>query len=110
LKSEQLTQFSNYIVIKYRDGVIQSHKIKRYLSLITELTNSLASMYDDVDHMRQTELDSIGGSHMGIQVFAVFYEKVRNLKDYHSRYPDVEMDDPAMRFKFDEQEVLTKFR
>jgi len=76
----------------HKDNVIQSHKVNTTLERIVEASKRLERIYEDKDGSRREEIASIGGT--GPSLYSLFYERLRETKDYHRRYPGVQAERP----------------
>jgi len=71
-----------------KDNVIQSHKVNKTLDRIADASKRLEHVYEDKDGSRKEEIAAIGGT--GPSLYSLFYERLREIKDYHRRYPNVQ--------------------
>uniref|UniRef100_A0A7S0QT94 Matrin-type domain-containing protein n=1 Tax=Pyramimonas obovata TaxID=1411642 RepID=A0A7S0QT94_9CHLO len=82
----------------HRERLYQSHRVSNLIDKIADRATKLRKLYDDSDGHRKDEIASIGGPH----VFSAFYDRVREARDYHKRYPSsgfTQKDDPADSLK-----------
>jgi splicing factor 3A subunit 3 len=86
----------------HKDNVIQSHKVNKTLDRITDASKRLERVYEDKDGSRKEEIASVGGT--GPSLYSLFYERLREIKDYHRRYPNVQGERPEDLF-VDESEI-----
>ncbi|KAM9999775.1 hypothetical protein ACTFIZ_008223 [Dictyostelium cf. discoideum] len=70
-----------------KERVLQSHRVNHYLNSSIECSKSLINIYTDSDHSRKDELTSISG--FGTDLYSSFYEKLREIKDYHRKFPNL---------------------
>ncbi|EFA77856.1 C2H2-type zinc finger-containing protein [Heterostelium album PN500] len=73
-----------------KDSVIQSHCVNHYLEQSIKCANDLKKIYQDEDGQRKADLSAISGQ--GPAIFSNFYDKLRELKDYHRKYPTLEIE------------------
>eukprot|EP01132_Coremiostelium_polycephalum_P005709 gene5709-7104_t len=64
-----------------KDTILQSHRVNHYVDSSIKYANDLIKIYEDKDNSRKDDLQSIAGQ--GTAVFSSFYEKLREIKDYH---------------------------
>jgi len=83
----------------FRDSVQQSHVINAYLDKICQTKDELVKIYEDSDNARKDELQSIMGS--GPQVYSVFYDKVKDIRNYYRQFPNLEAERSEDRAYFD---------
>lgn len=76
----------------HKDNVIQSHKVNTTLDRIVDASARLERIYEDKDGSRKEEIASMGGT--GPSLYSLFYERLREIKDYHRRYPGVQAERP----------------
>ncbi|KAK5575665.1 hypothetical protein RB653_006798 [Dictyostelium firmibasis] len=70
-----------------KERVLQSHRVNHYLNSSVECSKSLINIYTDSDQSRKDELTSISG--FGTDLYSSFYEKLREIKDYHRKFPNL---------------------
>jgi splicing factor 3A subunit 3 len=85
-----------------KDNVMQSHKVNNTLERIADASKRLEKIYEDKDGSRKEEIASIGGT--GPSLYSLFYDRLREIKDYHRRYPNVQVERPE-DLHLDESEV-----
>jgi splicing factor 3A subunit 3 len=76
----------------HRDNINHSHWVNTFADKIQDRSKSLAKTYKDEDGSRASEISSMGGK--GAQLFSDFYEQLRQVKDYHRKFPNVVQDRP----------------
>jgi len=76
----------------HKQNVIQSHNVNNALDRIIESSKRLERIYEDKDGSRKEEIASIGGA--GPSLYSLFYDRLREIKDYHRRYPNVQVERP----------------
>ncbi|EGC38246.1 hypothetical protein DICPUDRAFT_28986 [Dictyostelium purpureum] len=70
-----------------KERVLQSHRVNHYLNSSIECSKQLLNIYTDNDRSRKDELTSISG--FGTELFSSFYEKLREIKEYHRKFPNI---------------------
>jgi len=68
----------------HKQRLYQSHRVKRCLDVIQDRSNKLRRMYEDKDNARRDEIAAIGGQN----VFGAFYDRLKEAREYHRRYPN----------------------
>lgn len=68
----------------HKERLQQQHRVKSALSRIVANAKSVTECFDDADGARADELASMSGAN----VFTRYYEKLKEMKDYHRRFPD----------------------
>lgn len=106
--------FSNYF--QYKEGALQNNKIAKYLEKITASAKKLSTLYEDADgfeslealdnihRSRKEEIASLGGQ--GPAVFNSFYERFRELKDHHRRFPKTFAEHPEEHVYLTDEEGM----
>lgn len=75
----------------HKDTVIQNLVVYGMLQKTCDTAARLADTYDDVDGARREEVTSIGGT--GPALYSAFYNRLRETKEYHKKFPDAMADD-----------------
>ncbi|KAH3766311.1 splicing factor SF3a60 [Pelomyxa schiedti] len=75
----------------YRDTVDVNGVVAHLLKGTCDSAQRLAASYDDVDGARREEIASIGGA--GPALYSAFYNRLREIKEYHKRFPTAMADD-----------------
>jgi len=83
----------------FKDSVQQSHVIDEYLNKIVSTKDQLVQIYEDEDSSRKDELSGMLGT--GPQIYSVFYDKVKELRNYYRQFPSVQPDRPEERVYFE---------
>jgi splicing factor 3A subunit 3 len=102
-----VTEELDYQAKNFRDNVLQSNRVNKYLDRLQDSSTKLADIYEDKDGLRREEIASLSGS--GLDLYLMFYEKLRDLKDYHRKFPSASLDDPDNRIYIDDYEALPRF-
>jgi len=72
--------------------VNQSHLVNLFAEKITDRYKNLVDLYTDTDGSRKQEIQNMGGK--GAQLFSNFYEQLRNIKEYHRKFPYLQLERP----------------
>jgi splicing factor 3A subunit 3 len=73
------------------------------LNGIQDSAKKLMNLYEDKDGTRREEITQIQGQ--GPNLFSVFYDRLRDIKEYHKKYPESDITDrPEERLYFDEEQ------
>lgn len=89
----------DYTPKSFRDSVQQSHVVDDYLGKIIQTKNDLVKIYEDADSTRKDELNGIVGS--GRQIYSIFYDKIKDLRNYYRQFPSIQPEHPESRVYFD---------
>lgn len=91
-----------------KDRIMQEHRVKSRLEKIKRSGKLLLELYEE-DGPRKAELEEMTGE----QVFEVFYEKLKDIRDYYRKLPDVTIKEPDYevkpKVKFSGSEVFGMF-
>lgn len=68
----------------HRERLAQSHRVRNNIMTISDRATKLRKIYEDKDGLRRDDIASMGGP----DVFNTFYERMREVRDYHKRYPN----------------------
>jgi splicing factor 3A subunit 3 len=71
----------------HRDRVLQNHRVSVLLDRVVERSEAVAAIDGDQDGLMKAELDSMKGD----AAFTSFYERLGDLRDFHRRYPDAQV-------------------
>jgi len=69
--------------------MLQQHKTNFIIQSTVDRSETALKLYDDRDGLMKEEISSM----KGIDVFKGFYDQLRDIKDYHRRFPDVTVKD-----------------
>ncbi|CAA2998735.1 splicing factor SF3a60 homolog [Olea europaea subsp. europaea] len=87
-----------------KDRLYQSHRVRNMIEQITSTTNKLIEIYEDKDSSRKDEIAALGGqTATGTNVFSAFYDRLKEIREYHRRHPAARVVDAN-----DEYEQLLK--
>ncbi|KAJ3040108.1 Splicing factor 3A subunit 3 [Rhizophlyctis rosea] len=68
----------------HKEKLMQEQRVNNYLERIQSRSQFLLHLYEDEDGARRSEISAISGA----TDISEFYERLKNLKDYHRRYPN----------------------
>ncbi|KAL5715761.1 hypothetical protein ACHQM5_017537 [Ranunculus cassubicifolius] len=80
-----------------RDRLYQNHRVRNMIDSITDTTNKLVEIYEDKDNARKDEIAALGGQ--GSNVFNSFYDRLKEIREYHRRHPNVHVVDPSEEYE-----------
>ncbi|KAH9289537.1 hypothetical protein KI387_033654, partial [Taxus chinensis] len=83
-----------------KDRLYQNHRVRNMVDSIISTTQKLIEIYEDKDHARKDEIAALGG---GQNVFSAFYDRLREIREYHRRHPSARVVDTL-----DDSEELLK--
>lgn len=71
-----------------KDRLYQSHRVRNMIEQIMQTTHKLVDVYEDKDGARKDEIAALGGqTASGTNVFSAFYDRLKEIRDYHRRHP-----------------------
>ncbi|PNX71374.1 splicing factor 3A subunit 3-like protein [Trifolium pratense] len=71
-----------------KDRLFRSHRVRNMIDTITSTTERLIEIYDDKDNARKDEIAALGGqTATGINVFSAFYDRLKEIREYHRKHP-----------------------
>ncbi|PKA61495.1 hypothetical protein AXF42_Ash014412 [Apostasia shenzhenica] len=83
-----------------RDRLIQNHRVRNMIDTIIGTTNKLIGIYEDRDGARKDEIAALGGQTLsGTNVFSAFYDRLKEIREYHRRHPLARVIDPNEEFE-----------
>mmetsp|Transcript_46401 Transcript_46401/g.119742 ORF Transcript_46401/g.119742 Transcript_46401/m.119742 type:complete len:505 (-) Transcript_46401:415-1929(-) len=93
----------------HKATVFQEHRVSNIVDRVQENSRQLKKLYEDPEHILDEELDGMSEGN----IFNTFYDKVRELKEYHRKHtgnavyekPDVEREfqtEPSVNFTGEE--------
>ncbi|KAK9838337.1 hypothetical protein WJX81_005551 [Elliptochloris bilobata] len=82
----------------HTERLAQGHRVRKMLDQIKAQAEKLTRIYADEDDVRKEEIAALRGENM----YSAFYERLKDVRDYHRRYPylevsEVEADEAALR-------------
>lgn len=86
-----------------KDRLLQSHRVRNMIDTIMSTTDKLVDVYEDKDSARKDEIAALGGqTTSGTNVFSAFYDRLKEIREYHRRHPaarvvDVNEDDGLLK-------------
>ncbi|KAJ4954013.1 hypothetical protein NE237_030845 [Protea cynaroides] len=87
-----------------RERLFQSHRVRNMIDSIMSTTEKLIEIYDDKDNARKDEIAALGGqTASGTNVFSAFYDRLKEIREYHRRHPSARVVDAG-----EEHEELLK--
>ncbi|XP_074291696.1 splicing factor SF3a60 homolog isoform X1 [Silene latifolia] len=92
-----------------KDRLYQSHRVRFMLDQIINTSHKLVEIYEDKDNARKDEIAALGGhTAFGTNVFSAFYDRLKEIRDYHRRHPAVRAVDADEEYEqmFKEDPVL----
>nr|XP_043615058.1 splicing factor SF3a60 homolog [Erigeron canadensis] len=85
-----------------KDRLARSHRVRHIIDQITSTTHKLVEIYEDQDNSRKDEIAALGGqTASGTNVFSAFYDRLKEIREYHRRHPSARVIDTS-----DESEQL----
>ena len=96
-----------------RDRINSDHRLRLLLDRHLECSQTLKDLYEDKDEVRREEVAALSGPNE----FAEFYNRLKNIKDFHKRHPNeisvpmsVEFDElDKVREQSNEETVMVEF-
>ncbi|KAJ6687539.1 SPLICING FACTOR SF3A-RELATED [Salix purpurea] len=71
-----------------KDRLFQSHRVRNMIENIITTTEKIVEIYEDKDNARKDEIAALGGqTAMGTNVFSAFYDRLKEIREYHRRHP-----------------------
>ncbi|MCI01674.1 splicing factor 3A subunit 3-like [Trifolium medium] len=71
-----------------KDRLFRSHRVRNMIDTISSTTERLVEIYDDKDNARKDEIAALGGqTATGINVFSAFYDRLKEIREYHRKHP-----------------------
>ncbi|KAJ8759492.1 hypothetical protein K2173_007105 [Erythroxylum novogranatense] len=71
-----------------KDRLYQSHRVRNMIDTIISTTEKLVEIYEDKDSARKDEIAALGGqTATGTNVFSAFYDRLKEIREYHRRHP-----------------------
>ncbi|KAG0577495.1 hypothetical protein M758_5G153600 [Ceratodon purpureus] len=87
----------------HKERLHQNHRVNNMRHAILDATGKLVEIYEDKDHAREDEIAALGGQGVGQNYFTSFYERFKEVREYHRRHPNaregVTADDPEEYLK-----------
>ncbi|CAO2838646.1 unnamed protein product [Amaranthus hypochondriacus] len=92
-----------------KDRLYQSHRVRFMIDHIVSNTDKLVEIYEDKDNARKDEIAALGGqTATGTNVFSAFYDRLKEIREYHRRHPSARVVDAGEEYEqmFKEDPVL----
>ncbi|KAG8097958.1 hypothetical protein GUJ93_ZPchr0013g37249 [Zizania palustris] len=70
-----------------RDRLYQSHRVRHMLDLVVSTSGKLVEIYEDKDNARKDEISNHISSQVQTEIFPKFYDRLKEIRDYHRRNP-----------------------
>ncbi|CAN6444686.1 unnamed protein product [Victoria cruziana] len=79
-----------------RERLFQNHRVRQMIDSIFSTSEKLIDIYEDKDSARKDEIAALGGqTASGQNVFSAFYDRLKEIREYHRRHPVAPVLDPA---------------
>ncbi|KZV17186.1 splicing factor 3A subunit 3 [Dorcoceras hygrometricum] len=85
-----------------KDRLCQSHRVRNMIEQITSTTHKLIEIYEDNDNARKDEIAALGGQSStgaNVNVFSAFYDRLKEIREYHRRHPAARYVDTTDEFE-----------
>ncbi|KAJ9545687.1 hypothetical protein OSB04_025394 [Centaurea solstitialis] len=83
-----------------KDRLYQSHRVRHMIDQITSTTHKLVEIYEDKDQARKDEIAALGGqTATGTNVFSAFYDRLKEIREYHRRHPSARVIDTTDEYE-----------
>lgn len=92
-----------------KDRLYQSHRVRFMIEQLISTTDKLVEIYEDKDSARKDEIAALGGQTAnGTNVFSAFYDRLKEIREYHRRHPAARVIDAGEEYEqmFKEDPVL----
>ncbi|TVU35501.1 hypothetical protein EJB05_17394 [Eragrostis curvula] len=80
-----------------RDRLYQSHRVRHMLDLVISTSDKLVEIYEDEDNARKDEISTHLTAPTQSGIFSKYYERLKEIRDYHRRNPSARLFDPSFR-------------
>ncbi|CAG7878916.1 unnamed protein product [Brassica rapa] len=71
-----------------KDRLVQGHRVRNTIHSIMRAIEKLVETYEDKDGARDDEIAALGGhTATGINVYSAFYDRLKEIREYHRKYP-----------------------
>lgn len=81
-----------------RERLFQNHRVWHMIDLIRTTTDKLIEIYEDKDNARRDEIAALGAGGPS-NCFPAFYDRLKEIRDYHRRHPAARMVDVNEEFE-----------
>lgn len=83
-----------------RERLHQNHRVRNMIDSIITTTDKLIEIYEDKDSARKDEIAALAGqTATGTNVFSAFYDRLKEIRDYHRRHPVAPVVDAAEEYE-----------
>ncbi|XP_075493797.1 splicing factor SF3a60 homolog [Primulina tabacum] len=85
-----------------KERLYQSHRVRNMIDQITSTTHKLIEIYEDNDNARKDEIAALGGQSStgaNVNVFSAFYDRLKEIREYHRRHPAARYVDTTDEFE-----------
>eukprot|EP00249_Psilotum_nudum_P015382 c25297_g1_i3 orf=216-1733(+) len=73
----------------HKERLHQNHRVRNMIDGIMASTSRLIEIYEDKDNARRDEIAALGGQNAtGQNVFSVFYDRLKEIREYERRHPN----------------------
>ncbi|KAH7557788.1 hypothetical protein JRO89_XS11G0220500 [Xanthoceras sorbifolium] len=84
-----------------KDRLFQNHRVRNMIDTIISTTEKLVEIYEDKDSARKDEIAALGGqTATGTNVFSAFYDRLKEIREYHRRHPAARVVDANEEFDY----------
>lgn len=78
-----------------KDRLLRDHRVRNMIESIMSTTDKLVEIYEDKDNARDDEIAALGGqTATGKNVFSAFYDRLKEIREYHRKHPSGRLVDP----------------
>ncbi|XP_010548951.1 PREDICTED: splicing factor SF3a60 homolog [Tarenaya hassleriana] len=78
-----------------KDRLLQQHRVRNMIETAMSTTEKLVEIYEDKDNARKDEIAALGGqTATGTNVFSAFYDRLKEIREYHRKHPSGRLVDP----------------
>jgi len=92
----------------HKQKLIQQHKVLKHVQGLQKTASKLVTHYEDKDEAVAAEKETMGGS----EIFGSFYGRLKDLRDYHRKFPNLYHESEVDRFVAsldDDAEIMSQF-
>ncbi|KAG9456991.1 hypothetical protein H6P81_001499 [Aristolochia fimbriata] len=83
-----------------RERLFQNHRVRNMIDSVINTTDKLVEIYEDKDNARKDEIAALGGqTSSGTNVFSAFYDRLKEIREYHRRHPVARVVDIAEEYE-----------
>jgi len=107
---ERLEDYAKDVLIHetktHKERLNNQHKVQMLIDELQTTASKLSALYADEDKSRSDEIKSMSGT--GAAVFTSFYDRLKDIKEYHRKFPTLPLQRPEDLLPA-ETEVLVEF-